>query len=205
MRVLASVFHTKSGDITLGRRRVPLEFGDLSRRNFLVRLCGGTAAAFIPSTLWKVPCLAEVTGTDGLEEGAAFVLRPRYRSERPLDAMLLKVPAGSDRFISEKYAEEISVILGEWSTALLRTPRSTQVIRASLSQDFRGASLTAAESSVIRSSSGLNVRRNRFRSETKVDPGRFVVEWESWLKVFSSIDVAEFQVTRIEIPEDATN
>ncbi len=206
MRVLASVFHTKSGDITLGRRRVPLEFGDLSRRNFLVRLCGGTAAAFtfIPSTLWKVPCLAEVTGTDGLEEGAAFVLRPRYRSERPLDAMLLKVPAGSDRFISEKYAEEIAAILGEWSAALLRPPRSTQVLRSSLSPDFRAASLSPAESTVIRSSSDLHVRRNRFSRDIKIDPQRFVLQWESWLEVFSSIDVAEFQVTSIEIPADTS-
>src|SRR5579864_2293939 len=202
--MLASLFHTKPGDRTLGRRRVPFEFGDLSRRDFLVRLCGGTAAAFIASPLWH-PCVADATGPSGLAEGAAFVLRPRYRSERPLEAMLLKVQAGSDRFISEKYAEEISAILGDWSAALLGAPRSSQVLRASLSQDFRGASLTPADSTLIRSSSGLDVRRNRFTSETKVDAGRFVVQWESWLEVFSSIDVAEFQVTRIEIHEDATS
>ena len=74
-------------------------------------------------------------------------------------------------------------------------------MRKSLSPDFRGASLTPAESTVIRSSSGLEVRRNRFSSDTKIDPGRFVLEWQSWLKIFTSIDVAEFQVTRIEIPE----
>jgi tetratricopeptide (TPR) repeat protein/peroxiredoxin len=202
--MLASLFHTKSGDRTLGRRRVPLEFGDLSRRDFMVRLCGGTAAAFIASPLWQIPRLADATGPSGLAEGAALVLRPRYRSERPLDAMLLKVQAGSDRFISEKYADQIATILGEWSAALLRTPRSPQVIRASLSQDFRGPSLSPADSAVIRSSSGLQVRRNRFNSDPKLDPDRFVLQWESWLKVFSSIDVAEFQVTRIQMPEDIT-
>ena len=113
--MLASLFRTKSGDRTLGRRLVPLEFGDFSRRDFLVRLCGGTAAAFIASPLWEIPSVADATGPSGLAEGAAFVLRPRYRSERPLDAMLLKVQAGSDRFISEKYAEEISALLSEWS------------------------------------------------------------------------------------------
>src|SRR5947209_13154024 len=151
--MLASAFHIKSGDRTLRRRRVPLEFGDLSRRDFLVRLCRGTAAAFIASPVWEIPCVADATRTSGFPEGGGFVLRPRYRSERPLDAMLLKVPAGSDRFISEKYAEEIATVLGEWSAALLRTPRSAHVIRASLSRDFRGPSLSAAESTVIRSSS----------------------------------------------------
>lgn len=198
--MLASLFHTKSGDRTLGRRRVPLEFGDLSRRDFLVRFCGGVGATFIPSTLWKAPYFADATGAPGLAEDSAFVLRPQYRSERPIDAMLLKVQAGSDRFISEKYAEEIAAILGEWSA----TPRSTRVIRASLSPDFRAASLRPAESTLIRSSSGLQVRRNRFSSDTKIDPDRFLLQWQSWLEVFSSIDVAEFQVTRIEVPEDTT-
>ena len=119
--------------------------------------------------------------------------------------MLLKVPAGSDRFIREKYAEEIATVLGEWSAALLRTPRSAQVIRASLSEDFRGESLTPAQFTVIRSSSGLLVRRNRFSSGTRINPDRFALQWESWLQVFSSIGVAEFQVTSIEIPEDASS
>src|SRR5436305_14451330 len=110
--MLASLFHTKSGDRTLRRQRVPLEFGDLSRRDFLVRLCGGAAATFIPSPLWKIP-LVNATGARELAESAAFVLHPRYRSERPLDAMLLKVQAGSDRFVSEKYADEIAAIPGE--------------------------------------------------------------------------------------------
>ncbi len=197
--------HSKAGGRTLVRRRVPLRFGDLSRRDFLVRLCGGTAATFIPSTLWKVPCFADATGARGLSEDAEFVLRPRYRSERPLDAMLLKVQAGSDRFISEKYAEEIAAILGEWSAALLRTPRSTPAISASLSQDFRAASLSPEESTVLRSSSGLQVRRNRFSSDTNIDPDRFVLQWESRLEGFSSIDVAEFQVTSIEVEENTTS
>lgn len=196
--MLASLFHNKSGDRTLGRRRVPLEFGDLSRRDFLVRLCGGAAVTFIASPLWKIP-LVDATGTGRSSEGAGFVLRPRYRSERPLDAMLLKVPAGSDRFVSEQYAEDIATILREWST----TPRYTQVIKTSLSPDFRGTSLSPAESTLIRSSLGLEVRRNRFSSDTKMDPNRFVLEWQSWLQVFASIDVAEFQVTSIEIPADS--
>src|SRR5207302_2427385 len=202
--MLASLFHTKSGDRTLRRRRGPLEFGDLSRRDFLVRLCGGAAATFIASPLWKIP-FVNATGARELSEGGRYVLRPRYRSERPLDAMLLKVEAGSDRFISEKSADEIATILGEWSAALLRTPRSAHVIRASLSRDFRGPSLSAAEPTVIRSSSGLQVLRNRFTSDTRVDPDRFVLQWDSWLNVFSSIDAAEFQVTHIEIPEDASS
>src|SRR5438270_41682 len=200
--MLASAFHIKSGDRTLRRRRVPLEFGDLSRRDFLVRLCGGTAAAFIASPVWEIPCVADATRTSGFPEGGGFVLRPRYRSERPLDAMLLKVPAGSDRFISEKHAEGIATVLGEWGAALLRHPQSAHVIMASLSRDIRGPSLSASESTVIRSSSGLQVRRNRFSSDPKVDRDRFVLQWESWLKVLSSIDVAEFQVTHIEIPDD---
>src|SRR5436305_13588325 len=107
--MLASLFHNKSGDRTLGRRRVSLEFGDLSRRDFLVRLCGGAAVTFIASPLGKIPLL-DATGTDRSSEGAGFVLRPRYRSERPLDAMLLKLPARSDRFRSQPRADDLANI-----------------------------------------------------------------------------------------------
>ena len=182
---------------------MPLQFGDLSRRDFLVRLRGAAAAAFIPSPLWKTPYLAFASGMPVPQE-TEFLLRPHYRSERPLDAMLLKVQAGSDRFASEKYAEDIAAILGSWSAALLQTPRSPQVIRSSLSPDFRAASLTPAGSTDLRSSAGLEVRRNFFKNDTNIRADQFLRQWESRFDVFSAIDVAELQVTRIDIVENTS-
>lgn len=140
-----------------------------------------------------------------MPESGQFILHPRYRSERPLDATLLKVQAGSDRFISEKYADEIAAVLAAWSAALLRSPRDTRAIRASLTANFRATSLKPVESKVIRSSPALQVRRDRFSGEANLDLEAFVSQWESWAAAFSIIDVAEFQVTRIDVAENAAS
>ena len=47
-----------------------------------------------------------------------FYLHPHYRAERPLDKTLLKVQAGLDSFVSEKYYDQIALILAEWSLGL---------------------------------------------------------------------------------------
>ncbi len=125
-------------------------------------------------------------------------MRPRYRIERPLDAVLLKVQAGSDRFVNEKYAEEVAAILEEWSTGLLRSPRETQALSRVLASNFEGASLKPGESRVIRSSPALQVRRNSFKAEASLDRDSFLREWQSYFDIFSKIESAQFQVTRID-------
>ena len=42
---------------------------------------------------------------------------------RPLDALLLKTQAGSDDFVTEKYADQIAAIFAQWSSGLLRSLR----------------------------------------------------------------------------------
>jgi tetratricopeptide (TPR) repeat protein len=129
--------------------------------------------------------------------GAGFHLHPHYRTERPLDATLLKVQAGLDDFITEKYADQIAAILAEWSAGFLQSPRETQAIANVLAADFSGASLKPAESRVLRSSSALQVRQNKFASQTTLTRDPFIREWQSTFSGFSSIATAEFQVTGI--------
>jgi tetratricopeptide (TPR) repeat protein len=129
--------------------------------------------------------------------GAGFHLRPHYRTERPLDATLLKLRSGLDDFVTEKYADQIAEILAEWSAGLLQSPRQTRAIENVLAADFSGASLKPAESRVLRSSSALQVRRNKFTSQTTLARDLFIREWQSTLSGFSSIVTAEFQITGI--------
>ena len=75
----------------------------------------------------------------------AFHLRPHYRAQRDLDALLLKSQAGSDDFITEKYQDQIAVILAEWSASLLRSPQDVRAIERVLAQDFSGSSLLPVE------------------------------------------------------------
>jgi tetratricopeptide (TPR) repeat protein len=187
------------GDVTLIRAGKPPQFGDLSRRDFLLRLCQGAGTAFIPSSLWNLTALASTPGPGDELPGAGFFLRPRYRSERALDATLLKVQAGLDRFVSEKYADDIAAILASWSAALLRSPRDPQPIAQTLADNFSGASPLPAESRLVRSSPMLQVRRNKFQSHATLPKEQFVRQWHLALEPFSKVEVAEFQITSVEV------
>ncbi|HLZ42078.1 MAG TPA: FG-GAP-like repeat-containing protein [Candidatus Sulfotelmatobacter sp.] len=127
-----------------------------------------------------------------------FYLRPRYRSTRPLDAMLGKVEPGNDPFISEKYADQLATILAEWSASLLRSARDTQAIARCLAPNFGAASLLPAESRVIRSSLGLRVQQNHFSDQYTLSAESFLPQWQSVLGVFSRILTAEFQITHLD-------
>ncbi|MGP0020551.1 MAG: FG-GAP-like repeat-containing protein [Candidatus Sulfotelmatobacter sp.] len=126
-------------------------------------------------------------------------MHPHYRSERPLDATMLKVEAGLDDFITERYADQIAAVLAEWSASLLQSPGEPQAIAKALAADFSGASLQPAESRVVRTSSALQVRQNRFANEATLSREGFLKEWQATLNGFSKIVTAEFQITGIDV------
>jgi tetratricopeptide (TPR) repeat protein/peroxiredoxin len=179
---------------------VDLQPVDLRRREFLVRFCQGAGATLIPATLWgfTFPGYGSFASRSETVVDAGLHLQPHYRAERPLDATLRKVQAGLDEFITEKDADQIAAMLAEWSASLLQSPRETQAIAKVLAADFSGASLRPAESRVVRSSSGLQVRQNKFANQTTLDGDGFLREWQSTLNAFSRIVTAKFQITGIE-------
>src|ERR1700675_1948490 len=79
---------------------------DQSRRNFLLRCCQGASAALVPPGLRSFAFPAGFPDPSMAAKSAAgvFHLRPHYRAKLPLESMLFKVQAGSDQFVSEKYA-----------------------------------------------------------------------------------------------------
>jgi tetratricopeptide (TPR) repeat protein len=144
------------------------------------------------------PALRSLEPRSEPDSAAGFHLHPHYRTERPLDATLLKVQAGLDDFITEKYADEIAVVLAEWSASLLQAPLETHAITKVLAADFSGVSPRPAESRVVRSSSMLQVRQNKFVQQETLSRDGFVREWQNSLRIFSRIVTAEFQIVGID-------
>ena len=128
-------------------------------------------------------------------------MHPHYRSERPLDATLLKVQPGLDDFITEKYADQIAAILGEWTASLLHSPRETVAIGKVLAGNFSGISLKPVESRVVRSNAGLEVRKNKFAAQPMLNRDEFLRDWQSSLGGLARIVTAEFQITRIDVAQ----
>ncbi len=155
--------------------------------------------------LWGLAFSASQPFASGTEPAAdGFHLQPQYRTERPLDATLLKVQAGSDEFITEQYADQIAGILAEWTASLLQSPRETEAIAKVLASDFSAATPQPAQSRVVRSGPGLQVRQNKFADQPTLGREGFLREWTSALNVFSKIVTAEFQITRIEAASSKT-
>ncbi len=197
--------HTVPGEITLSRagkspQSANLESVDLRRRNLLVRFCQGAGATLIPAKLWGLsfPGFESFASRSAPVASAGFQLQPHYRSERPLDATLLKVQAGLDEFITEKYADQVAAILAKWSASLVQDPRKTQAIDKVLTADFFGTALTAAESRVVRSSPAIEVHQNKFGRQETLGRDGFLRDWQSRLNVFSRILIADFEITRID-------
>ncbi len=173
---------------------------DPSRRDFLVSFCQGAGATLIPKSLWGLasPKISPLSSTS---VDASFYLHPHYRIQRPLDDVLSKVTAGLDEFVAEKYAEQIEVILAQWSADMLRSPAETGVLARMIAEDFSGSSPLPIQSRTVRSNLGIEVNENKFADQPTLNRDRFLRQWQSRLGSFSQVVTAEFQITRIEAPQ----
>jgi tetratricopeptide (TPR) repeat protein len=203
------------GDIALSHgkkkhRQFDSELPNPSRRDFLVRCCQGASVAMVPATLSKVAFSSSFPHNPVFDSqlasfsGVEFRFQPRYRSQRPLDALLLKTQAGLDDFTSEKHHDQIAATLAEWSAGLLQSPPDVQTFRKAFSADFLGAPLHPTESRLVRPGSVIEIYRNKFDSRAELRRDPFLEELRSTFSDLSKIVTAEFQVTAIEAEPDST-
>ncbi|HEX3820641.1 MAG TPA: hypothetical protein VHW45_09920, partial [Candidatus Sulfotelmatobacter sp.] len=155
----------------------------------------------MPSRLWGLtfPAFDRPAPGNDPSTGEVFYLRPRYRSERPLDATLRKVQSGLDQFVSEKYADQLATVIATWSASLLQNAHDTAVIEQHLAPNFSGTSPTPADLRTVRSEAMLQVHRSKFADTPNLNRDAFLRDWQSALDGFSAITIAEFQITGIEI------
>jgi tetratricopeptide (TPR) repeat protein len=116
---------------------------------------------------------------------------------RGIEAILRKVPAGFDEFVTEKYQDHIAAVFSEWSSQLLQSSQNTAAIEKVVSADFSGQSLKPSVWKVVYGDAPLQVWKGEFGGEAMLRRPDFLAEWRSSVSVFSKIITAEFQVTSI--------
>ena len=173
---------------------------DLRRRNFLIRCCQGASTALIPARLRGLafPSMFDSPSTPTLKGDVDFHLHPHYRAQMPLDTTLLKTQAGLDKFVTEKYQDQIAAILAEWSSSLLQSSKDMRALEKVLTPDFSASSLRPLESRPVRSGPALEIRQNIFQPLLALGREAFLEEWRSTMSSFSKIVTAEFQVVSID-------
>jgi tetratricopeptide (TPR) repeat protein len=167
---------------------------DIHRRDFLVACRQAAGAVFVPAAVHPLARASRVSsGAD-----ASYHLRPRYREQTPLEAVLKKRAAGLDNFVTEKYHDQLAVILDQWRANLLQHSDRTHAIEQVVAADFQGSSLKPSESRLLRTKAALEVRRLNFADERPIGREAFANELQEYLTDLPQILTSEFQITRIE-------
>ena len=145
-----------------------------------------------------MPAIGTFESPNAPAAAGEFHLHPHYRAQIPVEARLLEVQAGFDEFVTEKYHDQISPILAEWSLGLLQSPQQVQSVAKVLTPDFSGSSFRPLASRLVRSGPALEIRKNNFSAQNTLGRDAFLQEFRSALSPFSKMVTAEFQVTSID-------
>ena len=123
---------------------------------------------------------------------------------RGIEAILRKVPAGSDEFVTEKYQAHVATVLSEWCSQLLQSPRNTAALEKIIATNFSGESPKPSAWKPVYKGSPLQVWKGQFDGGTLLRGHDFLAEWRASLSVFTKIITVEFQVISIHsMPEAA--
>ncbi|HTC67336.1 MAG TPA: FG-GAP-like repeat-containing protein [Candidatus Acidoferrum sp.] len=117
---------------------------------------------------------------------------------RGIEAILRKVPAGFDEFVTEKYQDHVAVFLRDWNLQLLQSPQNTAALEKIISTDFFGESPKARVWRPVYEGPTIQVWKGQFASAAILRRNDFLAEWRSSVSAFSKIITAEFQVTSIQ-------
>jgi len=111
--------------------------------------------------------------------------------------VLRKVPAGFDEFLTEKYQDQLSVFLNEWSSQLLHSSQSIAALEKVIPANFSASSLKASNWKPVRAETTLAVWQGEFAATPVLALNEFLAELRSLLGSYSTIITAEFQVISI--------
>jgi tetratricopeptide (TPR) repeat protein len=185
----------RTGSICLSTSRRKPQHTYLSRRQFL-QYCEGASLAFLPAGV-AFGNLFPSLSREAAALPSELQLHPQYRSKPALEAILQKVPAASDKFVTEKYQDLVAAILSDWRAQLLRSPQDVTALARVASADFSANSLSHGQLRPVGINSPLQPWRVQFSPEPNLAKDEFFSDLRDWLRGFSKLFVAEFQIVRI--------
>ena len=152
------------------------------------------SAPFLGSALFARP-----TGATPDLAFADVRLTPHDPSQSPLGDVLRFVTAGSDQYITEKYAVEIEAVFRQWGQALCESPQNHSKLANALEESIDAVPLVPVRESRVRSGFGIEVMRREFAEKhSSLNRDGFVECVRTWLRDIARIETAEFEMYRIE-------
>jgi len=158
--------------------------------------------AFLPAPLYAQAFQGAVP-RDGRDARAGFPftdyrLTPHYPKKSPLDDVLRLVTPGTDQYLTEKYAEQISYELKRWSEELRKNPLAIALPGQFLAAGMHGGRLNPTGEKTLRSDYGIETLRRTFSARSVLGREEFLDELRRYLSDFADIGTAEFEITQID-------
>lgn len=119
-----------------------------------------------------------------------------------LDKFLDKIHPGTDAFVTEKYAAELSTILETWRVSFCAATRDLKLIQNLVSETIYAPPFANATIHTIHSNSPVVSAKITFPGPAQLSRAAFISDLQQYLSPFKSIDVAELQISGIQIRQD---
>jgi Flp pilus assembly protein TadD/peroxiredoxin len=123
---------------------------------------------------------------------------PHYPVASDLADVLRLVPPGSDSYVTEQYAVEITAQLELWGSALRKSPRGYEALASLLESRLDASSLAPAQVKTLRSGFGIDVTQRHFGLPAATTREEFLRSIPLWLGDLQQVESAEFEVFAID-------
>jgi Flp pilus assembly protein TadD/peroxiredoxin len=120
--------------------------------------------------------------------------KPHYPLPSDLADVLALVPPGSDDYLTERYAFEITAQLQQLGRALQHAPTDLALLSSLLPDIFDASSLTPLRTTPIRSGFGLDIIERTFPPASSHTREQFLRSFSAWLGPLSRIETTEFEI-----------
>lgn len=167
-------------------------------RREILKYLASTPVAWRAAPLFAGPFPAAGPALDPNKRiGLSFAdlrLTPHYPAKPPLADLLALVTPGSDGYICEKYADEISFVLKKWGDALKAAPTGLMQLSDSLDESIEAPRLAPIREKVLRSSYGIHSVRREYPPDLVRGRAQFMASLRAWLGAPLHIETAEFEI-----------
>jgi hypothetical protein len=137
----------------------------ISRRIFLQQM-RWAPVLFLPATVTSPLLLSEQPRFTAAQTShfpfADIHFAPHYPTNSPLDAVLRLAAPGTDEYVTERYASELTALLEEWSQRLKLEPPATATLGKFVDSAIQSIALAAIRETRLRPGDRIEVLRREF-------------------------------------------
>ncbi len=119
---------------------------------------------------------------------------PHYPANSPLDAVLRLAAPGTDEYVTEGYAFELTALLEEWSQHLKLDPPATAAMSKFVDSSIQSTALIPIRESPLRPGDPIEVFRREFSAALLPGRERFLQEIKNYLAPLKQVETADFEI-----------